>query len=52
MVLPLFLVENLLTVAVAEPSNVFLVEEIERITGKEVQIVAATSRDIRATLQT
>jgi len=51
-VLPLFLVEGTLTVAVSEPANVFLVEEIERLSGHRVQLVAATSRDIRATLQT
>ncbi len=51
-VLPLFLVEGILTVAVPEPANVFLVEEIERLSGYQVQVVAATVRDIRATLQT
>ncbi len=51
-VLPLFCVQNMLTVAAAEPSNVFLIEEIERLTGKDVQLVAATGKDIRATLQT
>src|SRR3954469_5146640 len=51
-VLPLFLVEGMLTVAVPEPANVFLLEEIERISGQTVQLVAATSRDIKATLQT
>ncbi len=51
-VLPLFLVEGTLTVAVAEPANVFLLEEIERLSGHQVQVVAATSRDIRNTLQT
>jgi type IV pilus assembly protein PilB len=51
-VLPLFLVEAMLTVAVSEPANVFLLEEIERISGYNVQLVAATSRDIKATLQT
>jgi type IV pilus assembly protein PilB len=51
-VLPLFLVENVLTVAVPEPANVFLLEEIERLSGHQVQVVAATTRDIRATLQT
>jgi type IV pilus assembly protein PilB len=51
-VLPLFLVEGTLTVAVSEPANVFLVEEIERISSFKVQLVAATARDIRATLQT
>ena len=50
-VLPLFLVEGMLTVAVPEPANVFLLEEIERLSGHQVQLVAATSRDIRATLQ-
>ncbi|MFG0276128.1 MAG: GspE/PulE family protein [Phycisphaerales bacterium] len=50
-VLPLFLVRGVLTVAVAEPANLFLVEEIERLTGHQVQIVAATAADIRATLQ-
>src|SRR3954453_5749658 len=50
-VLPLFLVEGILTVAVPEPANVFLVEEIERLSGFHVQVVAATVRDIRATLQ-
>lgn len=51
-VLPLFLVDNVLTVAVSEPANVFLLEEIERLSGYSVQLVAATSRDIRSTLQT
>src|SRR5260221_4902106 len=50
-VLPLFLVEGKLTVAVPEPANVFLVEEVERLSGYQVQVVAATVRDIRATLQ-
>src|SRR3954451_20036700 len=49
-VLPLFLVERTLTVAVPEPANVFLLEEIEKFSGYPVQLVAATSRDIRATL--
>ena len=48
-VLPMFLVERCLTVAVAEPANVFLLEEIERLSGGcAVQPVAATARDIRA----
>jgi len=51
-VLPLFKVYDMLTVAVSEPTNVFLMDEIERISGCKVQIVCATSRDITATLQT
>src|SRR5207248_10656405 len=50
-VLPLFLVEGTLTVAVPEPANVFLVEEIERLAGRPVQIVIATVADIRATIR-
>src|SRR5205823_11864812 len=45
-------VEQVLTVAVPEPANVFLLEEIERLSGYQVQVVAATTRDINATLQT
>ncbi|MCK5714187.1 MAG: Flp pilus assembly complex ATPase component TadA, partial [Hyphomicrobiaceae bacterium] len=50
-VIPCFKILNTLTVAIPEPANVFLIEEIERQTGLKVQIVAATTRDIRATLQ-
>jgi len=50
-VLPLFRVDGVLTVAVSEPANLFLVEEIERISGLRVQIVASTAADIRSTLQ-
>src|SRR5947209_4567409 len=49
--LPLFLVDGMLTVAVAEPANVFLLEQIERLSGRAVQVVAATADDIRATLR-
>ncbi len=51
-VLPLFKVRNRLTLAVSEPANVFLLEEIGRLTGCEVQVVCATERDIKATLET
>ncbi len=50
--LPLFKVHDVLTVAVSEPTNVFLIDEIERISGCKVQIVCSTSKDIKATLQT
>jgi len=51
-VLPLFKIYDVLTVAVNEPTNVFLIDEIERISGCKVQVVCATSKDIKATLQT
>ncbi len=50
-VLPLFRVRGVLTVAVSEPANLFLVEEIERLTGDVVQIVAATKAEIASSLQ-
>ncbi|MEX2558890.1 MAG: ATPase, T2SS/T4P/T4SS family, partial [Pirellulales bacterium] len=47
LVLPLFVVRNVLTVAVAEPSNLFLIDEIQGMSRLDVQIVVATSKDIR-----
>ena len=46
----MFVVEGVMTVAVAEPANVFLTEEIVRLSGLTVQVVAATAHDIRSTL--
>ena len=51
-ILPLFKVFNVLTIAVSEPTNVFLIDEVERIIGCKVQIVCATAKDINATLKT
>ena len=51
-VLPLFKVHDVLTVAVNEPTNVFLIDEIERLSGCRVQVVCSTTKDIKATLQT
>ncbi len=50
-VVPMFLVRGVLTVAVAEPANVFLIEELARRTGHQVQIVAGTHRTIAQTLE-
>jgi type IV pilus assembly protein PilB len=51
-VLPLFKVRNRLTLAVNEPANVFLLEEVGRLTECEVLVVSATAKDIKATLET
>ncbi|MEM7227343.1 MAG: ATPase, T2SS/T4P/T4SS family [Planctomycetota bacterium] len=50
-VLPMFLVRDTLTVAVSEPANLYLVEEIQRHTGYDVQIVAATEHEINAAIR-
>jgi type IV pilus assembly protein PilB len=51
-ILPMFKVHNVLTIALSEPSNVFLIDEIERLAACHIQVVCATAHDIRATLQT
>ncbi len=50
--LPLFAVRGMLTVAISEPSNLFLLDEIRELTQLDVQLVAATTRDIRKLVQT
>ena len=52
LVLPLFLVRGVLTIAVSEPSNLFLIEEIRGLSNQQVQIIAATSKDIRRMITT
>jgi len=47
LVLPLFLVRGVITLAVSEPSNLFLIDEVRGLTNQRVQIVAATQKDIR-----
>ncbi len=49
-VLPLFRVRNRLALAVNEPANVFLLEEIGRLTECEVMVVCSAAKDIKATL--
>jgi len=45
-ILPLFNVRDTLTIAVSEPANLYLIDEIQRLVQMVVQIVAATSTDI------
>ena len=50
-VLPLFKIKDMLTVAMAEPANLFVIDELKRITSCDVQVVAATGADIRRLIQ-
>jgi type IV pilus assembly protein PilB len=52
LVLPLFCIRDVLTVAVSEPSNLFLIDEIHAASGKHVQIVATTTKDVRRMITT
>ena len=47
LVLPMFMIRGVLTVAVSEPSNLFLIDEIRSLTNTQVQIVSASTKDIR-----
>jgi len=51
-VLPLFKVCDVLTVAVAEPTNVFLIDQLKSIARCEIQVAIAAARDIRRMVQT
>jgi len=50
LVLPLFRVHGVLTVAMSEPANVFVIEEVARMTDCAVQVVACSGADIQAIL--
>ncbi len=52
LVLPLFVVRDTLSLAVAEPSNLFLIDEVRNLTNLNVEIVVATAKDIRRMVQT
>ena len=47
LVMPLFRIRDTLTMAVSEPANLFLIEELRSLTNSAIQIVAATPKDIR-----
>ncbi|TAN62301.1 type II secretion system protein GspE [bacterium] len=47
MLIPVFLVENTLTVAMSEPSNVFIIDELQRVTKLIVEPVLAGELDIK-----
>lgn len=51
-ILPLFRVRDTLTVAVAEPTNVFLLDQIKELAKCEIQIAIASAKDIRRMVQT
>jgi type IV pilus assembly protein PilB len=52
LVFPLFKVRQALTIAVTEPTNLFLIDELHSLTGLEVQVVASSAKDIRRMITT
>src|SRR4029453_7789726 len=47
LVFPLFKIRGTLTVAVTEPTNLFLLDELHALTNLEVQVVATSAKDVR-----
>lgn len=45
--MPVFVIENTLTVAMVEPTNVFIIDELQRMTKLNVEPVVAEELDIR-----
>ncbi len=50
MVLPLFLVDGKLTVAISDPDNVFISDEIQRLCGHPVQLVIVPPKDLQTVI--
>src|SRR5215471_826965 len=52
LVFPLFKIRNTLTVAVTEPTNLFLIDELKAYTNLEIQVVATSAKDVRRMITT
>lgn len=49
-IIPLSALENSITVAIADPLNVFVIDDLKNITGKDIEIVMSTNEDIIRTI--
>lgn len=52
LVFPLFNIRGVLTIALSEPTNLFLLDEVSRATNLQVQVVVASPKDIRRMITT
>jgi type IV pilus assembly protein PilB len=52
LVFPLFCIRGVLTIALSEPTNLFLLDEMSRATKLQVQVVCASPKDIRRMITT
>jgi type IV pilus assembly protein PilB len=52
LVFPLYKIRHTLTVAVCEPTNLFLIDELRSLTGLEVQVVSTSAKDVRRMITT
>lgn len=51
-IVPISLLENGLTVALSDPLNVFVIDDLKNITGKHIDIVLSTSSEIMKAIET
>jgi type IV pilus assembly protein PilB len=49
-IIPLFLIENTLTIATADPLNIEVVDELTRLTGMEIMLVLSSELDIERSI--
>ena len=52
LVFPLFKIRHTLTVAMCEPTNLFLIDELRALTELEIHVVATSAKDIRRMITT
>lgn len=52
LVFPLFKIRESLTVAVTEPTNLFLIDELRSLTNLDVHVVATSAKDLRRMITT
>lgn len=50
-IIPINLHNNILTVAMNDPLNIFIIDEIKLVSGKEIQPAIALEEDIRTTIE-
>ncbi|RLE15729.1 MAG: type II secretion system protein GspE [Acidobacteria bacterium] len=50
-VIPLFLVDDTLTVAISDPLNVYIIDDLANIVGKKINVVISTESDIETALK-
>jgi len=49
-IIPLSTLENSITIAIADPLNIFAIDDLKNITGKDIEVVMSTSEDIARTI--
>jgi len=50
-VIPLFMVDETMTVAISDPLNVYIIDDLANIVGKKINIVISTEKDIETALR-